>query len=284
MPRTIVSPDRARAAALAAALVLGSSAATAAELKPETVAAWNAYVQATEQRIDRELGAVAGFLVIDFQPARQSAADRRALAAGDLVLASMRTRDAAGRGIDVPSGTIEHWRGAVFVPGVSVDLVMEALRSGATLEGQQDVIEARVLERRGDSMRTWLKLRRKSIVTVTYATEHAVTLQRFAPGRAASRSVSTRIAELEQAGTSAERAKPEGRDSGFLWRLNSYWRYEERSDGVVVEVESLTLSRDVPLLVSPIVSPIVNRVARESLRRTLTGLRDRLLALRPPAG
>lgn len=284
MSRTVAQAHGGWIAALAAALALFPSASPAAELKPETVAAWTAYVQATEQRIDRELSAADNFLVLDFQPAGHPASDRRALAAGDLVLASMRTRDAAGREIDVPSGTIEHWRGAVFVPGVSLDLVMEALASGATLEGQQDVIEARVLERRGDSMRTWLKLRRESIVTVTYATEHAVTLQRLAPGRVTSRSVSTRIAELEHAGTSTERAKPEGRDSGFLWRLNSYWRYEARPDGVVVEVESLTLSRDVTGLVSPIVSPIVDRLARESLRRTLTGLRDRLLAMRRTAG
>ncbi len=270
----------AAAAALAAALLLPPPAA-AAELKPETVAAWNAYVQATERRIGREIGSSPdAFLVLDFQPAKEAASDRRRLDAGEVVLTSMETRDAGGRGIDVPSGTIEHWRGAVLVRGVSLDRVMDALRSGATLEGQPDVLAARVLERSGDSMRTWLKLRRESIVTVTYETEHAVTLRRLAPERATSRSVSTRIVELEDPGTPAERAKPEGRDSGYLWRLNSYWRYEARPDGVALEVESLTLSRHVPVLLSPIVSPVVNRIARESLRRTLTGLRDRLQALR----
>ena len=222
MSGTIARAHRGRIAALAAVLALVPPAVTGAELKPETVAAWNVYVQATEQRIDRELGAADRFLVLDFQTAKQAAEDRRRLDADELVLTSMKTRDAAGRDIDVPSGRIEHWRGAVFVRGVSLDQVMEALRSGATLEGQQDVLAARVLERNGDSMRTWLKLRRESIVTVTYDTEHAVTLGRLSPERAVSRSVSTRIVELENPGTAEERAKPEGRDSGYLWRLNWY--------------------------------------------------------------
>ena len=247
MPRRIVRSGRVPAA-LAAALLLPPPAAAAAELKPETVAAWNIYVQATEQRIAREESARPTGSSSSTSSPQEAAADRRELGAGDLILVSMRTRDAGGHGIDVPSGTIEHWRGAVLVRGVTLDQVMGALRSGATLEGQQDVLAARVLERNGDSMRTWLKLRRESVVTVTYDTEHAVTLRRLSPERAVSRSVSTRIVELENPGTAEERAKPEGRDSGYLWRLNWYWRYEGRPDGVVLEVESLTLSRGVPFL------------------------------------
>ncbi len=42
----------------------------------------------------------------------------------------------------------------------------------------------------------------------------------------------------------AKREKPEGKDRGFLWRLNSYWRYQQVDGGVLVECESLTLSRE----------------------------------------
>jgi len=57
-----------------------------------------------------------------------------------------------------------------------------------------------------------------------------------------------------------------------LWRLNAYWRYEAVQGGVIVECESVSLSRPVPTLVRPVANPIVDRVARESLSRTLGGL------------
>ena len=70
----------------------------------------------------------------------------------------------------------------------------------------------------------------------------------------------------------------EGDDHGYLWRLNSYWQYQQVEEGVVVELESLTLSRDIPYVFRPFVRPLVDRVARESIRRTLESLRARLTA------
>ena len=247
-----------------------------AELKRETLEAWTRYVQATERRIEPELRSPRGFLALDFQPAGRAAEERRAVMSGEVAVESMETRNGDDREIDVPSGSIEHWRGAILVPGVTLAQVVEALRSGATLEGQPDVLESRILARDGDSMRTFLRLRRESIVTVTYATEHDVTIRRLSADRASSRSVATRIAEIENAGKPDEQEKPVGHDRGFLWRLNSYWRYEQTPAGVLIEVESLTLSRGVPMLLYPIARPIINRTARESIRTTLTALRATL--------
>ena len=61
-----------------------------------------------------------------------------------------------------------------------------------------------------------------------------------------SRSVSTRIAEVEDAGLPNEREKPVGHDGGFLWRIDSYWRFEEQDGGAYVEAESISLTRDIP--------------------------------------
>ena len=116
---------------------------------------------------------------------------------------------------------------------------------------------------------------RSKIVTVTYNTEHLVEYQRHGEGLASSRSIATRIVELDQAGTPAEREKPEGQDHGFLWKLNSYWRYQQVDGGVLVECESLTLSRGVPAILAPFVKPIISGVARESMKRTLTSMRER---------
>ena len=111
------------------------------------------------------------------------------------------------------------------------------------------------------------------IITATYNTEHAVEYTRVSPERASSRSISTKIAEIAGAGTPQEREKPPGEDHGFLWRLNAYWRFEQSGNGVLIECESVSLSRSVPLVVRPVVGPIANRIARESLARTLRSLR-----------
>jgi hypothetical protein len=91
-----------------------------------------------------------------------------------------------------------------------------------------------------------------------------MTFRRRTPTLATARSVATRIDEVG------------GGDRGFLWRLNSYWRYEQLNGGVRIDLESITLSRDVPALVRPIASPIVSRISRESMVRTLDALRQYL--------
>ena len=114
-------------------------------------------------------------------------------------------------------------------------------------------------------------------MTVTYNTEHAVAYRRLAGSRATARSVSTRIAELADAGTPQEREQPADEDQGFLWRLNAYWRYEAVDGGVLIECESISLSRDVPLLLRYIIGGIVDGIARESLERTLISLKATLV-------
>jgi hypothetical protein len=99
------------------------------------------------------------------------------------------------------------------------------------------------------------------------------TYRRLGPTRASSRSISTRIAEVANAGTSAERVLAEGEDRGFLWRMNSYWRYEEVRGGVIVELESITLSRGIPMGLGVVLGPMIDRIAQESVTRTLTSVR-----------
>ena len=274
--------SKALASATLLALTVGAvtaavAPASAAELHPRTVAAWNTYVASTEQRIARELAAGGDFLVQDFDPAAEAV--RRAVLEGEVPVARMRSRGPAGRNIDVPKGAIHHWRGSIFVPGVTLDGVLHGVRSPLRQEDlQEDVIGSRVLERDADRVRVFLKLRRKKFVTVHFNTEHEMRYVQHGVGRASSRSVATRIAELEDAGTPDEREKPVGVDRGFLWRLNSYWRYEEVAGGVIVECESITLSRSIPSLVRWMVKPLIESAARESMERTLTSLRERLLA------
>ena len=174
----------------------------------------------------------------------------------------------------IPDAKIHHWVGAVFVPGITLDRLLSALKDNAGNESRfyDDVVQSRLLSRDGDRLNVFMKLRRTSIITETYNTEPHVEYMRLSPARASARSVATRIVELADAGTSKEREKPADDDSGFLWHLNAYWRYEEVAGGVIVECESVSLSRAVPTLVRPVANPIVDRIARDSLQRTLESL------------
>jgi putative flippase GtrA len=175
----------------------------------------------------------------------------------------------------VSDGKLHHWAGAVYVPRTTVDAVVKRLQdhAGRESESYEDVTGSRLLGRDGDRLRVFLRLRREAgPVTAHYNTEHLVVYRRL-EGRATNRSVATRIAELADAGTPQEHEKRPGDDHGFLWRLNAYWRYEQIGDGVLIECESVSLSRSVPFLVRPLVGPIANRIARESLARTLRSLR-----------
>jgi len=247
--------------------------AAAATLQPQTVRAWDSYVAATEARITRELTSTRGFLTTDFSP--EAASTRTCVINGQIAIGEMAAADRLGNTIDVPDGMISHWRGSVFLPGVALDTLLEQLQHPSERgPHQEDVLALRVLERQPHQLRLFIRMTRTKIVTVTYDTEHRLDYHRHGRMRASSRSVATRIVELDAAGTASERTKPPGEDRGFLWRLNSYWRYEQVDGGVIVELESLTLSRSVPMGLGGIVRPIIDRIARESIDRTLENIRQ----------
>ena len=259
----------------------GTAGLGAAELHDETIVAWQRYVEATERRITGELEAGGRFLVQDFGD--DAAGARRDVLAGDVRIDRMETRGADGARIEVPKGAIHHWRGSVLIPGVALDDVLHGLMHGTNLTKMQNgVVESRVLDRDGDRLHVFLKLRRKQLITLHYNTEHRVRYTRHRPDAASSRSVSTRIAELADAGSRAEREKPIGRDRGFMWRLNSYWRFQQTDAGVIVECESVSLSRDIPRAIRWMAVPIVNRTARQVMTRTLTSMAE-TMSVRAPA-
>jgi len=224
-------------------LAIAPRLADAATLTPAATAAWNARVATTEARIGRDLSSWHRSLAVE---------------------------DPSGTTTDVDGGLISQWRGSIFLTGVQLDTLLNRLRHPRE-QGphQEDVLAVRVLNRETDSLDLFIRMTRTKIVTVTYDTVHHVEYRRHGPLRASSRSVATRITELDGEG----RGKVPGEDRGFLWRMNAYWRYEQVRGGVIVELESLTLSRGIPLGMGTIVRPLINRIARESMGRTLDNIR-----------
>ncbi len=261
---------------LLVALVLGlSRTVSAAELKPATVAAFDHYVQLTEQRMATELPGT--FLRIDGLPADQRDADYTRLRAGDVITEQLQTLE-NGNPMLVPSGMIHHWCGLAFVKGATLQKTLAFLQDYDHQEKYYapDVQRSKLLLRNGDDFKIFLRLRKHKIVTVLLNTEYDVKYATLDRSRSTSRALSTRIAEVEDANKPDGAEKPVGNDSGYLWRLYSYWRFYERDGGVYIQLEAISLTRGIPTGFGWLILPFVTSIPQESMTFTLTHTRDAL--------
>jgi hypothetical protein len=195
------------------------------------------------------------------------------------VIERLRSRE-DGKEIEAPDGLIHHWLGIVFVPGGTTSAAVALLKD---YDRHADIYKpaverSRVLEHDGDHYRVFLRFFMKKVISVTINSDHEARFTRVDGARAHSRVVSTRVQEVANAGTPQERELPVGNDGGYLWRINSYWRFLERDGGVYVQCESVTLSRDVPFGLGWLIGPFVTSIPRESLTFTLQTTRAALAA------
>jgi hypothetical protein len=230
-------------------------------------AGFDAYTEVVEGRLARQHGGRAGFLVpVDEGPLRR----------GELVVEQVTP---AG-GAELPGALLHHWRGTVFVPGATGVEMERLMRDFADYPKvyAPEVLQVRGVVQRGNRVQAEMRVRQKHVLTVVMDTAYDVTFGRLDAGHGYSLSRSTRVAEVEGAGTAAERRLSAGEEHGFLWRQNTYWSWEETDGGVVLQVESVSLSRGIPRGLGWAVGPLVESVPRESveftLRATAAGLRS----------
>ncbi len=251
-----------------------------AELKPATKEAFERYARATEARIDRETSSQDAFLYTEGLPGVRRDAAGAMLQHGEVYMERLETRDAAGKEMKAPDALIHHWLGAVFVPCVTLQQTLELVQDYNRHQDiyRPEVVRSKLISRHGNDFKIFYRLRKKKVITVTLNTDHDVHYELLSPQRATSRSYTTRIQEVIDADSEQEREKPVGEDGGFLWRLYSYWRFEEKDGGVYIECESISLTRDIPFVVSWIVKPFVTEIPKESLQMTMGSTRRALLA------
>jgi hypothetical protein len=262
------------AVALAALLLLGAAGRTfSAELQAPTIAAFDRYVRVTEQRMNND----QQFLWVDALPQAEQRLQLDAARRGSVVIQRLTTRD-GGKNINIPDGIVHHWVGLVFIPGTTVDKALALLQDynhHADIYAPA-VAASKLMSRQGDNFQVYLRFMMQKVITVVVNTENDARFTRAAPNRASSRIYSTRVAEVENAGTPSEREKPVGNDSGYLWRLYTYWRLLERDGGTYVQCESISLTRDIPLGFAWLIRPFVTSIPRESLEFTLMTTRKAL--------
>lgn len=245
--------------------------ATKIQLNPETLQAFVAYVREAETAMEEELPSGAQFLWSDKDLALAHLVRR-----GEIVAQFW-----SGSGpAKVPSGLIHDWVGAVLTPGTTVENTLRLIQD---YDHHQDIYKPEVLvsklmRHRGNDFEIYLRLLKKKILTVVLDTVHDVQYRSIDAKRWFCRSYTTRIAEVENAGTAKERVFPPDTGFGFLWRLYSYWRFQERDGGVYIECRAMSLTRDVPFGLGWVIEPIIQKLPRESLIHTLDCTRRALLA------
>src|SRR3954469_15321423 len=254
-----------------------SAPARANELKKPTLDAFNHYVELTESRIAKEEAPGGVFLSIDDLTMEQRRAALQRLKSGEVVIDKMLTTD-SGKVIDVPGGMIHHWRATVFAPGATLKQALALVKDYDHHDKYYapDVQRSKLLKRDGEKFSIYYRLRRKKVITVVMDTYYDVTYGKVVGKRTTSRSYSTRIQEIKNAGEADEQALAPDDGTGFMWRLYTYWRFEEKDGGLYLQCEAVSLSRDIPTGTGWLVKPFVESVPRESLLFTLGQTREQL--------
>ena len=236
---------------------------TRAEPTPAAVAAYNSYVAVVETRLARQHRSQNGFLVAGpFTPQNEPSLRR-----GELIVEQL----TPSTGVGLPGAMLHHWRGTAFVAGAKAADFERLLRDfdAYPRHFSPQVVEAKVLSEQGDHLQASMRVRQRHVIAVVMDTAYDIAFGQLDAQHGYSISRSTRIAEIEAAGTSAERALTSSQEHGFLWRQNTYWSYEERDGGLTMQIESVSLTRSIPIGLGWAVGPFVESVPRESLEFTL---------------
>jgi len=238
-------------------------AMSAATLKPETKAAWEAYMQGATAAMQARLQPGAHFLWVDDEPER---------------LEEIRTKGPyiapVGPHIPkkVPAGLIHDWLGVGFIPNAKIEDVLLVIRD---YDRYKQIYKPGVIDSISHGMDGAkdlfsLRLANKSAVAKTALdTDCEASYIRVDDRRWYGFSNTTHIQEVDKFGTPEQHTLPEDEGTGLIWRLSSITRLEERDGGVYAELEAIALSRDIPAAFRLLVTPIVRRVSRDSLGTSL---------------
>jgi hypothetical protein len=249
----------------------------ATDLQPETVQAYERYVRSAEARMAREVKLPERFLHIESMAPAAQRSIWAMLKRGDVWLAPLDATDEAGHEITAPHSTITHWVGGAFIPGATIGEVLGVIRDFDHFQDiyKPEIVRSRVLVRNDETYQVFLRVHKETPwVNPTLNINATVTLTLLDSGHAQTHTASTSVAQVENAGKPGEHEDSVGQDSGYLWRLDTFWRLESRDGGVVAEWEAITLSRDIPFLLRWFVRPFVERLARQTLRAELVATRN----------
>jgi len=223
---------------MAAAVAVFAVECCAAQLKPETSRAFDHYIELAEKQM-----AAGPFLYATPHGANTVVAERKI------------------PNVPVPDGQIHDWLGVLFIPGADLTRVRAIMQDYDAYQRvyRPDVTDSKLLARDGDRFRVFMRLYKHEFLTLVYDSEYDVQYSSPAKGRMEIVSRSTKIVQ-------------QGDDHGFLWRLNSYWRFEQADGGVYAQCRAISLSRGIPFGFGWL-RGFLQKFPRESMVNTLEATR-----------
>jgi hypothetical protein len=248
---------------LAAGMLLSAVPHSAlAQPTPAAKAAFDAYIAGVESRLAQQHRSAGAFLV-----SRDPVTGPARLEKGETII----ERLTPSSGAEVSGSLMHDWRGTTFVPGATAQGFEQLMQDFAAYPQRfsPQVLRARLIARSGDHMHPEMRIRQQHVITVVMDTAYDITYGRLDAQHGYSTSRSTRIAEIYAPGTNAERALNPDEEHGFLWRLNTYWTYEEKDGGLYLQVEAVSLTRSIPHGLGWAIGPYIESIPRDSLEFTL---------------
>jgi len=251
------------------AMVVGVDARVgAAELQSTTVDAWQEFVRAASARMQARVSGGKPFLWLDEIPDRVLRVRR-----GEVIVAPLTEHGTQA----VPGGLIHDWIGAIFIPNATKENLLRVVRDHDRYKEIYNpvVVDSRSLDSRAtdqEFLMVWLR----HVLFVNTAMQgwyraHDITVDAHRGYIVVN---TTRLQQIEDYGQRGEHLLPPDTGSGFLWRIHSISRYDERDGGVYLEIEAIALSRDIPASLQWLVNPVVNRLSVNSMATTLRQTRE----------
>jgi hypothetical protein len=240
-------------------------ASLGAELREGTVKTWETYLQTANSQMDSHQHP---FLWVDEEPDRLNR-----LRGGEILVSSVGRQNPK----PVPSGLIHDWIGAAFIPNARLEDVLSAVRDYGDYKDfyKPTVVDSKLLGKDGACDKYSMRVVNKETVAETALDmEYTTCYYRIDERRWYSITNTTRVQEIRHYGKPNEQELPPDQGTGFVWRLHSIARFEQRDGGTYVELEAIALSRDVPVALRWIVNPIVRRVSRNSMLLSLQQTED----------
>jgi hypothetical protein len=235
--------------------LVAPSLAHGAELRQDTLAYWNAYLDAARP----QMASQTAFLSVDQNPERlQRVRD------GEILVSSVGKENPK----PVPSGLVHDWLGAAFFPNANIKDILAAARDYSNYKEyyKPTVVDSRLLSSDGSCEKYSMRVVNKEVVTETALDmDYETCYFRIDDRRSYSTTHTTRVQEILHYGRPDQQELPPDHGSGYVWRLYSVARFEQRDGGTYVEVEAIALSRDIPVALRWVVNPIVRRVSRNSM-------------------
>jgi len=177
----------------------------------------------------------------------------------------------------VPHGLIHDWIGVVFVPHATLAEVLHVVNGYDRYHEyyRPFVVRSRLLNDDGNKQTFGLVFVRKEFgVTAALDMDMDAQTIRLDEAHAYKYSFTTRVQAIEHIGTPNESKGAIDSGPGYLWRLVTVSRLEQRDGGVYLEMETTAMSRAIPFALRWLIQSLTEQVPRDLATGLLRSTRD----------